>query len=66
MKVRIYKSGGSTGRFISKLERFLPTAAKGTQVDEMKQLKEAIKYQLDDKNQSASSIMLQLVRGGYD
>lgn len=66
MKVRIYKSGGSTGRFISKLERFLPTTAKGTQVDEMKQLKEAIKYQLDDKNQSASSIMLQLVRGGYD
>ena len=66
MKVRIYKSGGSTGRFISKLERFLPTAAKGIQVDEMKQLKEAIKYQLDDKNQSASSIMLQLVRGGYD
>ena len=66
MKVRIYKSGGSAGRFISKLERFLPTAAKGAQVDEMKQIKEAIKYQLDDKNQSASSVMLQLVRGGYD
>ena len=66
MKVRIYKSGGSTGRFISKLERFLPTAAKGAQVDEMKQIKEAIKYQLDDKNQSASSVILQLVRGGYD
>ena len=66
MKVRIYKSGGSTGRFISKLERFLPTAAQGAQVDEMKQIKEAIKYQLDDKNQSASSVMLQLVRGGYD
>jgi len=66
MKVRIYKSGGSTGRFISKLERFLPTAAKGVQVDEMKQIKEAIKYQLDDKNQSASSVILQLVRGGYD
>lgn len=66
MKVRIYKSGGSAGRFISKLERFLPTAAKGAQVDEMKQIKEAIKYQLDDKNQSASSVVLQLVRGGYD
>ena len=66
MKVRIYKAGGGVGKFISKLDKFLPTAAQGTQVDQMKQLKEAIKYQLDDKNQSESSVVLQLIRGGYD
>jgi hypothetical protein len=66
MKVRIYKAGGGVGKFISKLDKFLPTAAEGTQVDQMKQLKKAIKYQLDDQNQSESSVVLQLIRGGYD
>ncbi len=66
MKVRIYKAGGNTGRFISKLDKFLPTAAKGLEVEQMKQLKNAIKYQLDDKNKSENSVVLELVRGGYD
>jgi hypothetical protein len=66
MKVRIYKAGGSTGKFISKLDKFLPTAAAGVQVDELKQLKQSIKYLLDDKNQSANSVVMQLIKGGYD
>jgi hypothetical protein len=66
MKVRIYKAGGNTGRFISKLDKFLPTAAEGAEVNQMKELKKAIRYQLDDENQSENSIVLQLVRGGYD
>ena len=32
MKVRIYKAGGSTGKFISKLDKFLPTAAAGINI----------------------------------
>ena len=66
MKVRIYKAGGNTGRFISKLDKFLPTAAKGLEVEKLKQLKSVIKYQLDEKNKSENSIVLELVRGGYD
>lgn len=66
MKVRIYKAGGSTGKFISKLNKFLPTAAEGVEVDEMKQLKQSIKYLLDDKNQSANTVVMQLIKGGYD
>jgi hypothetical protein len=68
MKVRIYKSGGTTGRFISKLEKFtsLPQAAMGAQVDQEKELKLEIAKLIDDKNVPSNAIVSQLVNGGYN
>lgn len=66
MKVRIYKSGGNTGQFISKLSKFLPDNSTESEAQQLKELKEKIQYQLDDNNQSENTVVMQLIKAGYD
>jgi hypothetical protein len=67
MKVRIYKSGGTTGKFISRLERFtsLPTAATGIQVDNEREMKVSIANLLKTTDTPNNLIVQQLIKSGY-
>lgn len=67
MKVRIYKSGGTTGKFISRLDKFtsLPTAAPGMQVDSERELKSQIADLIDKNNLSDRIVIQQLQNAGY-